>query len=147
MLGVHVVKMKKRFLMMEAAFSYEEKNEEGEKIMSEVDNKTKNAVENEPENKEENDLVIRFKKPFPFEEKQYSEVDLSGLENLTGNDMIEVERLLRVEGFTGLSSDLSPKGLMIYAMRASKLPIEFFEQLPLREARKVKTRVLNFFLE
>lgn len=116
--------------------------------MSEAKNKTKNGAENEAENKEnENDLVIRFKKPFSFEKKEYSEVDLSGLENLTGNDMIEVERMLRAEGITSLSADLSPKGLIFYAMRAAKLPLEFFEQLPLREARKVKTRVLNFFLE
>ena len=105
------------------------------------------ATENEATENEvvETSLIVRFDKPFHFDKKEYTEVDLSGLENLTGNDMLEVERTLRLMGLTSALSDLSVMGIFTYAMMASGLPLEFFKDLPLREAKRVKTRILNFF--
>ncbi len=48
-------------------------------------------------------------------------------------------------GLTSALSDLSVMGIFTYAMMASGLPLEFFKDLPLREAKRVKTRILNFF--
>ena len=36
---------------------------------------------------EEEDLVVKFSKPFVFENKTYTEVDLRNLENLNGEDL------------------------------------------------------------
>lgn len=115
----------------------------------------KNRKENEKPEEERNEatenevaetsLIVRFDKPFRFDKKEYTEVDLSGLENMTGNDMLEVERTLRLMGLTSALSDLSVMGIFTYAMMASGLPLEFFKDLPLREAKRVKTRILNFF--
>ncbi len=96
---------------------------------------------------EKNDLVVGFKKPFIFEGKEYTEVDLSGIENLTGKNLMEVEKRLRAKGIASVTADLTADGLLMYAAEASKMPIEFFEQLPIREARKVKVRIMNFFWE
>lgn len=96
---------------------------------------------------QESDLVIRFKRPFTFEGQEYAELDLSGLESLTGSDMQDAERILRAKGISTFHADFSAEGTLLYASQAAGLPIEFFNALPLREARKVKTRVMNFFLE
>ena len=36
--------------------------------------------------------IVKFKKPYRFEGRDYTEVDLSGLERLTVKDAIEVQR-------------------------------------------------------
>lgn len=105
------------------------------------------ARKKEEDVKQESDLVIQFKKPFVFEGQEYKQLDLSGLEGLTGSDMQDAERILRAKGISSFHADFSAEGTLLYASQAAGLPIEFFYALPLREARKVKTRVTNFFLE
>ena len=39
-----------------------------------------------------NKLNVKLRKTFSFEGKEYTDVDLSGLENLTGRDMEEIEK-------------------------------------------------------
>lgn len=108
--------------------------------MSEKNIKTELENSNTP-------LLVQFNKPFVFEGNEYTSVDLSGLEDLTGMDMQEVERMLRAKGISSFHADFAAEGAVLYAARAAKLPIEFFDALPLKEARKVKVRVQNFFLE
>ena len=111
--------------------------------MSETNNKEKSQEQNQ----EKNQMLVEFKKPFCFEGKEYTSVDLSGKEELTGMDMQEVEKMLRARGISSFHADFAAEGALFYAARAAKLPIEFFYALPLKEARKVKVRVQNFFLE
>lgn len=47
---------------------------------------------------EEIELVIKFKKPYKFEGKEISEIDLTGLEDITGNDMVQVNKELSKQG-------------------------------------------------
>lgn len=42
----------------------------------------------------EKKIVVEFKKPYKFEGKEYTELDLSGLEKLTVQDVIDVQREL-----------------------------------------------------
>lgn len=94
---------------------------------------------------EEEGLVVTLAKPYNFEGKTYTEIDLSGLEDMTAADMIAVTK--RINGMSG-SSVLMPEVSMEYsvhlAARATKQPVEFFIQLPMKEALKVKNRVTGF---
>ena len=47
-----------------------------------------------PEAETDQRLVVKFSKPYHFEGKEYTEVDLSGLEGLTVKDAIDVQRQL-----------------------------------------------------
>lgn len=96
---------------------------------------------------EEVSMVITFKKPYKFEGKEYTEIDLSGLDDLQASDMIAVNKYMqRTSG--GGSIDVMPEVSMeyacVFASKAAKLPIEFFTGLPPREAMKVKNRVMGF---
>ncbi len=91
-------------------------------------------------------LIVRLKKPFMFEKKEYSEVDLSGLEHITGFDMINIEKKLHDSGIGSYDPELTAMGAFLYAACATGLPVEFFYQLPVMEARKVKVKVLVFLL-
>lgn len=98
------------------------------------------------EDDEEDSLIITLKKPYTFEGKDYTEIDLSGLENLNASDMIKVNK--RMNRASGGSSELLPEFSLEYALYlasiATKLPVEFFLNLPPRVALKVKTRVTGF---
>ena len=53
----------------------------------------KTTVAATPENPAaESDTLIKFSKPYVFENQTYTEIDLAGLENLTARDMIDAEK-------------------------------------------------------
>lgn len=109
------------------------------------------AVENtasvDVEATEEESMVIKFKKPYLFEKKEYTELDLSGLDDMTGADMIAVNKIMKrlsPGGGIDVMPEVSMEYACVFASKATKLPIEFFTGLPPREAMKVKNRVVGF---
>ncbi len=98
------------------------------------------AAENEEES-----MVIVFKKPYVFEHEEYTEIDLSCLEDIQASDMIAVNKIMKR---TSPGIDVMPEVSMEYACniaaKATQKPIEFFLQLPPREAMRVKNKVLGF---
>lgn len=97
------------------------------------------------EEQEEESLVIKFRKPYLFEKKEYTELDLAGLEDLTAADMIALENQYdkRHPGIN-VMPEVKVGYAMMMAARAAKLPVEFFHGLPPKEATKVKNRVMGF---
>lgn len=94
---------------------------------------------------DELNMVIKFKKPYFFEKKEYTEIDLSSIEDVTGEDMIAIDNLMKR---TSVGINVMPEVSMEYALymaaRVTRLPVEFYLGLPTKEAMKVKTRVLGF---
>lgn len=111
-----------------------------------MDNETKNEIidVNQGEVIDSN-LLLKFNKPYTFEEKTYNQVDLSGLENMTAKDMIETQKVLDRSGTFSVLPEMSVEYACIIASKATPLPIEFFKGLPLKEAIKLKNRVTSFF--
>lgn len=103
------------------------------------------ATFDEAEN-EEVSMIIKFKKPYKFEGKEYTEVDLSGLDDLQASDMIAVNKYMQRTsgGVIDVMPEVSMEYACVLASKAAKLPIEFFTSLPPREAMKVKNRVMGF---
>lgn len=99
----------------------------------------------EVEETEDVSMVIKFKKPYRFEGKEYNEVDLSGLDNLNASDMIAVNKYMqRTTAGIDVMPEVSLEYACVLASKAAKLPIEFFTGLPPKEAMKVKNRVMGF---
>lgn len=92
---------------------------------------------------EDEGLLVKFNKPFTFEGKEYTEIDLSNLENLSAADMIAVNKLIPQQG-VNVMPEVSLEYAMYMAARAAKMPVEFFTALPMKEAIKVKNRVMGF---
>lgn len=93
----------------------------------------------------EKDNVVMLAKPYMFEGKEYTEVDLSGLENITAKDMIEANKIYDRAGGFSIMPELSMEYALVIATRASKYPIEFFYGLQPRDAMRVKNKVTSFF--
>jgi len=98
----------------------------------------------EPE-QEENKYLIKFRKPFTFEDETYTEIDLSGLEDMSARDMIQAQRIMEKSGSINVLPEMSLEYACIFAAKATKMPVEFFQSLPPKEAIKIKNRVTNFF--
>lgn len=94
---------------------------------------------------DEDSLLIKLKKPYKFEGNEYNEIDLSCLEELAASDMIAVNKLMNRSN-PGI--DVMPEVSLEYALnlaaKATKQPVEFFLNLPPKEAIKVKNRVMGF---
>lgn len=94
---------------------------------------------------EENEYLIIFKKPFVWEDETYDRIDLSGIEDLSARDMIQAQRTMEKSGSINVLPEMSLEYACIFASKATKKPVEFFQALPPKEAIKVKNKVTNFF--
>lgn len=97
------------------------------------------AVEKEP------DTLVKFPKPYTFEGITYTEIDLSGLDNLTSEDMIAAEKFLNRSGLITPMPEVSAEYTCFIAAKASGMPVEFFRQLPPKAMIRVKNKVTGFF--
>lgn len=95
--------------------------------------------------KESNKNYVKFKKPFVWEDETYEGVDLSGMEDLSARDMIQAQRVMEKSGSINILPEMSLEYACIFASKATKMPVEFFQALPPKEAVKIKNRVTNFF--
>lgn len=99
------------------------------------------AEDTEPE-----DLVLRFSKPYKFGGAEYTEVDLSGLEDVTAGVLENVGKITAKKnpGMNPALQEMSLTFCTYLAQRVAKLPLEFFTGLPAKEAIKLKALVTNF---
>ena len=107
--------------------------------------KTETSEEPAVNEAEDEEMYIKFRKPYKFEDETYEGVDLSGLEDLSAHDMIATQRAMERSGSINMIPEMSLEYACIFASKATKLPVEFFQWLPPREAIKVKNRVTSFF--
>ena len=91
----------------------------------------------------EKKLVLKFSKPYIFEGKEYEEVDLSCLENVTAQNMIDTQRLMQQDA-GNILPELSLEYSCIISSQVARQPIEFFKGLPAKEAIKLKNMVTGF---
>lgn len=107
-----------------------------------------NKVIEMPERKEsESNYLVKFSKPHTFEGREYPSLDLSGLENLTSNDLFEASRHLATSAYITPRPEADPQFCCFIAATVCKIPPEFFEKLPLRDGVKVRNTVQSFFQE
>lgn len=100
-------------------------------------------TENDDEEKED-ELIVEFKKPFTFEGETFTQLDLSGLEELTGADLAKIDRAMRKKDSNDLVPEMSLDYALALAVRATGKPIEFFKALPMKECRNVRNKVRTF---
>ena len=106
--------------------------------------KTVEAVETEKP-ADERAHIVTLKRPYRFEGKEYTEIDLGGLDNLTIQDAIDAQRDLfgRQEVASALVCETTTAFAMEIAVKASGLPIEFFKQMKRREGKLVQAEVIG----
>ena len=73
--------------------------------------------------------VFKLVKPVTFEGKEYTEIDLAGLEDLNGRDIRELDRLFKIKGgrIAGNVKEFDSLYLQLVAAKGTGLPLEFFD--------------------
>ena len=129
----------------EAAALTEERQDK-EEIMEEIMENFENLEDTKTENTaaEDNDLYVKFRKPYLFEDKTYDGIDLSGLDDLSGDDMIAVQRKMERAGHFSTMPELSVEYACLICARATHMPEEFFRGLPLKDSTRLKNKVTAF---
>ena len=96
---------------------------------------------------DENYLNIVFGRPYDFEGEVFYGVDLSKLEDINGRHLTAIEKAFSKSGVVSTMPEATATYAKIAATMATGLPAEFFEGLPGKEIRKIKTAVTRFFYE
>lgn len=97
--------------------------------------------------REVNEMKLKLSKEYDFEGQKISEIDLSGLDNLTAADMIQANKVLTNNGTVSVLPETTLEYDLIIAAGALKMPIEFFKQLKPKDAMALKNRVTSFYSE
>lgn len=119
--------------------------QETEEMPIEVEPRKDVIIVGEGDDAEEIRLRIKLSRVYNFEGKNISEIDLTGLNDLTANDMIKAKRQMEMSGSVTVFTEADMEYLFIIASYAAKLPIEFFKGLRMNDAMKVRNRVQAFF--
>lgn len=93
----------------------------------------------------EDTRTLCFSTSYIFEGKAYESIDLSGLYDISCSDLIEAQKYIARSGEITPTPELSLNYACFIAARKTGKPIEFFHQLPAKEAIKLKNRVIDFF--
>lgn len=89
--------------------------------------------------------IVKLSKTYDFEGKKVSQIDFSGLENITADDMIRASKVLSTSGTVSILPENDLHYTLIIAASATGLPIEFFKALKPKDAIRVKNTVTSFF--
>ena len=102
----------------------------------------------EAEETAEQKRVLKLRKPVDFEGRHYEEIDLSGLDGLTGRDVRELDRLFKMKGGRVGSSvkEFDSIYLQLVAAKATNLPLEFFDCISIRDATALEVEIRNFLI-
>ena len=93
----------------------------------------------------ENSLIVTLSKTYDFEREKISEIDFSGLEDVTAKTMIKANKVLTATGDVQIMPESSLHYALIIAAECTKYPIEFYETLRPKDATKIKNTVTGFF--
>lgn len=104
------------------------------------------AAESAAETEDSVDLIVKFRRPYQFEGQEYTQVDLSGLEDVSAGALQNVGRALlkKRPGLNPSTIEMTMDYANMLAARVTSLPLEFFERLPGKEGMKIKTAVVGF---
>ena len=98
------------------------------------------------EDTEQEDLILRFAKPYKFGGQEYTEVDLSGLEDTTAGDLARCAKITtrKHKGLNTATLEMTTEYSITMAHIVTKLPLEFFEHMPSKSAIELKGIVVGF---
>ena len=98
----------------------------------------------EPAEDQEESLILKFRKPYMFEGKEYTEVDLSAMEDMTAEDLCAMGKIMTKLGIVNPVAEMTVDYAIYMAARASGKPVEVFKGLPPKEGIKLKNMVTGF---
>lgn len=112
-------------------------NKQGNEILNEAAGQ---AASSDP-----HELKIPLYDPYLFDGVEVAEVDLSGLYNMTAEDMFAVDDQMRRFGYSGSNPEITRRYALLTAARVNHKPWEWCNTMRARDAVRIKNVVSAFF--
>lgn len=93
---------------------------------------------------ESGDILV-LTQEYEFEGEKIKELDFSGFEKITADDMIEASDVLTKAGRVVLNPEMDVQYCLYIASAATHRPHEFFRLLKARDVVRVKNKVRSYF--
>lgn len=87
--------------------------------------------------------IVKFDKPYKFEGKEYDSLDLSGMEKMTVQDLIDVQKSIGNEMVAMSVMEMSTAFAQEMAVKATGKPVEFFKLMPRGKIKKVQAAIIK----
>lgn len=116
------------------------KKEKKEALLQGAANPAAPSVDNEKPT-----LIIKLTESFLWDGEEVKEVDLSGLYDLTAEDMLRVDDQMRIRGFSGMNPEITRQYALLVAAKINHKPHEWLNRLKARDAVRIKNVVAGFF--
>lgn len=90
-------------------------------------------------------LVIKLTESFLWDGEEVKEINLSGLYDMTAEDMFMVDEQMRIHGFSGMNPEITRRYALLTAARINRKPWEWLGRMKARDAVRIKNVVAGFF--
>lgn len=91
------------------------------------------------------DNVIELSKKYKFEGEIIDKIDLTDIENVTGETAKKINKLYRkITDTPSTSPELTPDYAIATASILTGLPTHFFNRISIKDITKMKNRIVNF---
>lgn len=87
--------------------------------------------------------IVKFDKPYKFEGEEYDSLDLSGMEKMTVQDLIDVQKNIGNEMAAMSVMEMSTAFAQEMAVKATGKPVEFFKLMPRSKIKKVQAAIIK----
>ncbi len=91
------------------------------------------------------ELKLELSDPFLYDDVEIKEIDLSGIFDLTGMDMCNLDRQMTGLGYTGSRPDITRQYAMLVAARVNRKPEDFCNRMKARDSIRLREMVTAFF--
>lgn len=89
------------------------------------------------------DNIVKFDKSYKFEGKEYDSLDLSGMEKMTVQDLIDIQKSIGNETAAMYAMEMTTSFAQEMAVKATGKPVEFFKLMPRGKIKKVQAAVIK----
>ena len=89
------------------------------------------------------DYTVKFEKPYKFEGKECDSLDLSGMEKMTVQDLIDIQKSIGNELAAMSVMEMSTAFAQEMAVKATGKPVEFFKLMPRGKIKKVQAAIIQ----
>ena len=111
------------------------------KVRQTVQASLRSAAAEEDGDEDEHSHIMKFGKPSTYKGEKYTEVDLSGVANLTGMNVRQAENRMEEEDIRAAEKTLNYYYCCLIASMATGKDVAFFLGLPLAEAVQLRAGV------
>ena len=89
------------------------------------------------------DYTVNFGKPYMFEGKECDSLDLSGMEKMTVQDLIDIQKNIGNELAAMSVMEMTTAFAQEMAVKATVKPVEFFKLIGLGKIKKVQSAIIQ----